>query len=78
MATPSESGTAITSARSEEANVPKISGKAPNSSATGSHLLMPGESVQLWGFYAAPPADVTTVDVEIGGLAMVAPTPITG
>ena len=46
--------------------------------ATGSHLLMPGESVQLWGFYAAPPADVTTVDVEIGGLAMVAPTPITG
>jgi hypothetical protein len=34
--------------------------------------------VQLWGFYAAPPADVTTVDVEIGGLAMVAPTLITG
>ena len=45
--------------------------------ATVSHLLLPGESVQLWGFYAAPPADVTTVDVEIGGLAMVAPTPIT-
>ena len=46
--------------------------------STGSHLLLPGESVQLWGFYAAPPADVTTVDVEIGGLAMVAPTLITG
>jgi outer membrane protein OmpA-like peptidoglycan-associated protein len=46
--------------------------------STGSHLLLPGESVHLWGFYAAPPADVTTVDVEIGGLAMVAPTPITG
>jgi outer membrane protein OmpA-like peptidoglycan-associated protein len=46
--------------------------------STGSHLLMPGESVQLWGFYAAPPADITTVDVEIGGLGMVVPTPITG
>lgn len=45
--------------------------------STGEHLLMPGESVQLWGFYVAPPADVTMVDVEIGGLAMVAPTPIT-
>jgi outer membrane protein OmpA-like peptidoglycan-associated protein len=46
--------------------------------STGSHLLLPGESVQLWGFYAAPPADVTTVDVEIGGLGLAAPTPITG
>jgi hypothetical protein len=45
--------------------------------ATGSHLLLAGESVQLWGFYAAPPADVTTVDVEIGGVAMAEPTPIT-
>ncbi len=45
---------------------------------TVSHLLMPGQSVQLWGFYAAPPADVTTVDVEIGGLGAVVPTPITG
>jgi hypothetical protein len=39
--------------------------------------LLPGESVQVWGFYAAPPADVTTVDVEIGGLGTVEPTPIT-
>jgi outer membrane protein OmpA-like peptidoglycan-associated protein len=46
--------------------------------STGDHLLLPGESVQLWGFYAAPPADVTTVDVEIGGLGAVLPTPITG
>lgn len=46
--------------------------------STGSHVLLPGASVQLWGFYAAPPADVTTVDVEIGGLGMVAPTPISG
>ncbi len=44
---------------------------------TGDHLLLPGESVQLWGFYAAPPADVTTVDVEIGGLGKSEPTPIT-
>jgi len=42
---------------------------------TGS--LPPGASVQLWGFYAAPPADVTTVDVEIGGLGKVETTPIT-
>jgi hypothetical protein len=39
--------------------------------------LQPGASVQLWGFYAAPPTDVTTVDVEIGGLGKVEPTPIT-
>jgi hypothetical protein len=45
--------------------------------STGDHLLLPGESVQLWGIYAAPPADVTTVDVEIGGLGAVLPTPIT-
>ena len=44
---------------------------------TGDHLLLAGESVQLWGFYAAPPADVTTVDVEIGGLGKSEPTPIT-
>jgi len=44
---------------------------------TGSYSLPPGASVQLWGFYAAPPADVTTVDVEIGGLGNVEPTPIT-
>jgi outer membrane protein OmpA-like peptidoglycan-associated protein len=45
---------------------------------TGDHLLLPGESVQLWGFYAAPPADITTVDVEIGGLGKVESAPITG
>jgi outer membrane protein OmpA-like peptidoglycan-associated protein len=44
---------------------------------TGSHSLLPGASVQLWGFYTAPPADVTTIDVEIGGLGKVEPTPIT-
>ena len=40
MATPSESGTAITSATSDETSVPKMSGKAPNCSATGSHTLV--------------------------------------
>lgn len=44
---------------------------------TSPNSLPPGASVKLWGFYAAPPADVTTVDVEIGGLGMVEPTPIT-
>jgi outer membrane protein OmpA-like peptidoglycan-associated protein len=44
---------------------------------TDSYGLPPGASVKLWGFYAAPPADVTTVDVEIGGLGKVEPTPIT-
>jgi outer membrane protein OmpA-like peptidoglycan-associated protein len=42
-----------------------------------SNELPPGESVHLWAFYTAPPADVTTVDVEIGGLGTVEPTPIT-
>jgi outer membrane protein OmpA-like peptidoglycan-associated protein len=40
--------------------------------------LPPGASVQLWGFYPAPPADVTTIDVEIGGLGKVETAPITG
>jgi hypothetical protein len=40
-------------------------------------LLPPGESVQLWAFFAAPPADVTAVDVEIGGLGTVQTAPIT-
>jgi hypothetical protein len=40
MATPSESGTAIRRASSEDARVPKISGKAPNFSATGSQVLV--------------------------------------
>ena len=30
----------MSSASSEESSVPKISGKAPNSSATGSHMLV--------------------------------------
>ena len=40
IATPSESGTAITSAISEDSSVPKISGSAPNLPATGSHSLV--------------------------------------
>jgi hypothetical protein len=39
--------------------------------------LPPSASVQLWAFFTAPPADVTTVDVEIGGLGAVEPTSIT-
>jgi hypothetical protein len=39
MATPRESGTAITRASRDETSVPKISGIAPNSSATGSQVL---------------------------------------
>jgi hypothetical protein len=34
--------------------------------------------VDLWAFYPAPPADVTTVEVEIGGLGVVEAAPITG
>jgi len=41
------------------------------------YSLPPGATVQLWGFYAAPPADVTTVEVEIGGLGKVESAPIT-
>jgi hypothetical protein len=39
MATPSESGTAIKRAISEDSSVPKTRGNAPNSSATGSQVL---------------------------------------
>ena len=46
---------------------------APDSS----NELPAGASVHLWGFYTAPPVDVTTVDVEIDGFAAVVPTPIT-
>lgn len=42
---------------------------------TGS--LPPGASVQLWAFYPAPPADVTSIDVEIGGLGKVESATIT-
>jgi outer membrane protein OmpA-like peptidoglycan-associated protein len=44
---------------------------------TTSNSLAPGASVQLRGFYAAPPADVTTVEVEIGGLGKVEQAAIT-
>jgi outer membrane protein OmpA-like peptidoglycan-associated protein len=54
-----------------------LTGPPSNVYAPSGASLLPGESVQLWGFYAAPPADVTTVDVEIGGLGTVEPTPIT-
>src|SRR5712664_2101801 len=37
-ATPSESGTAISKASSEDASVPKTIGAAPYTSATGSHV----------------------------------------
>ena len=40
IATPRESGTAIRSARAEESRVPKMSGRAPNCSATGSQVLV--------------------------------------
>lgn len=40
--------------------------------------LPPGASVTLWAFFPAPPADVTSVDVELGGFGQVVPTPITG
>jgi outer membrane protein OmpA-like peptidoglycan-associated protein len=39
-------------------------------------LLPAGASVQLWAFYPAPPADVTSIDVEIGGLGKVEPATI--
>ena len=38
MATPMPSGTAIKSASVEETSVPKIKGRAPKSSATGSQI----------------------------------------
>ena len=44
MATPSESGTAMSSAMNDETSVPKIRGKAPNSSATGSQVLRGDEA----------------------------------
>jgi hypothetical protein len=40
MATPKESGTAIKSPIREETSVPKMRGNAPNSSATGSQVLV--------------------------------------
>jgi outer membrane protein OmpA-like peptidoglycan-associated protein len=49
----------------------------PSNLYTPAGSLPPGASVQLWGFYTAPPAEVTTVDVEIGGLGKVESTPIT-
>ena len=40
IATPRESGTAISSARKAESSVPTISGQAPNSPATGSQMSL--------------------------------------
>jgi hypothetical protein len=55
-----------------------LSGPPSNDYAPDSSNELPaGESVQLWAFYTAPPADVTEVDVEVGGLGMVESTPIT-
>ena len=54
-----------------------LTGPPSNVYAPSGASLLPGESVQLWGFYAAPPAAVTTVNVEIGGLGTFEPTPIT-
>jgi outer membrane protein OmpA-like peptidoglycan-associated protein len=49
----------------------------PSNLYTPTGRLPAGASVQLWAFYPAPPADVTSVDVEIGGLGKVETTPIT-
>jgi hypothetical protein len=38
----------------------------------------PGASVTFWGFFAPPAADVTNVDVEVGGFGMTEPTPVPG
>jgi outer membrane protein OmpA-like peptidoglycan-associated protein len=54
-----------------------LSGPPSSAYAPSGTWLEPGASVQLWGFYAAPPPEVTTVDVEIGGMGTVHPTPIT-
>jgi outer membrane protein OmpA-like peptidoglycan-associated protein len=55
-----------------------LSGPPSNDYAPDSSNELPaGESVQLWAFYSAPPADVTTVDVEIGGLGKVETATIT-
>jgi outer membrane protein OmpA-like peptidoglycan-associated protein len=54
-----------------------LTGPPSNEFTPSGSSLPAGESVQVWGFYAAPPTDVTTVDVEIGGLGKVEPTPIT-
>ncbi len=40
IATPSESGTAMSRARNDETRVPTMSGSAPNCSATGSQVLL--------------------------------------
>jgi hypothetical protein len=49
----------------------------PSNSYAPTGLLPSGASVQLWAFYPAPPADVTSIDVEIGGLGKVVPATIT-
>jgi outer membrane protein OmpA-like peptidoglycan-associated protein len=39
--------------------------------------LPPGADVTFWALYAAPPAQVTQLDVEIGGFDQVVPSPVT-
>lgn len=36
----------------------------------------PGSKIVFWGFHAAPPPEVTSVDVEIAGFGTTTPTPI--
>ncbi|HEX2286881.1 MAG TPA: OmpA family protein [Mycobacterium sp.] len=56
-----------------------IPGFGPHNGPPATHLepqgtesLPAGASVQLWGFYTAPPTEVTSVDVELGGFGGVA------
>ena len=43
---------------------------------SGSGSVPPGATVTFWGFFAPPAADVTSVDVEVGGFGMTEPTPV--
>jgi outer membrane protein OmpA-like peptidoglycan-associated protein len=60
-----------------------IPGFGPHNGPDATHFepqstesLPAGASVQLWGLYAAPPAEVATVDVELGGFGTVEPAQI--
>jgi hypothetical protein len=39
-------------------------------------MLPAGAAVTFWAFYLAPPAETTTMDLEIGGFGTVQPSPI--
>ncbi|HEV2736390.1 MAG TPA: hypothetical protein VGV85_16210 [Longimicrobiaceae bacterium] len=57
MASPTASGTAISSASSDEASVPKMNGSAPNCPSTGFHSLLarnPGPNSLSAGSAEAP------------------------